>query len=190
MTLFADVFKLYEAFVQRLYHPPKRPRLTTQMEFNGSKCSVTYLQEHFLCDRKKVHPWWTTAQMGTIHYIHACQSNRYEHRINLQRTSTVQFLVSFPMIFSARHRYTPPSVRLMFKKSSLSSEITSPVLSMIHSILGAGLPVALHQSVALSPSITGVEHWCNVTFGATEKNVHISTKPSTWLKPGINGSLC
>ena len=140
------------------------------MEFNGSKCCVTYLQEkHFLCDWKEVHPWRTSAQMGTIHYIHAIQSNRYEHRINLQITSTVQFLVSFPMIFLAIHRYTPPSFRLMFQKIILSPNKTCPALSLIHSILGTGLPVALHPSVTLSPSITGVEHWCNVTFGAPEK---------------------
>ena len=91
--------------------------------------------------------------------LDVCQGNRYEHRINLHSTSTVQFLVSFPMIFVAIHRYTPLSFRLMFDKiSSLLLEITSTVLSMIHSILGTGLPVALHPSVALSPSITGVEH--------------------------------
>ena len=50
--------------------------------------------------------------------LDVCQGNRCEHRINLQRTSTVQFLVSFPMIFLAIHRYAPPSFRLMFDKIS------------------------------------------------------------------------
>ena len=59
----------------------------------------------------------------------------------------------------------------MFDKiSMLLFETTIPVLSMIHPILGTGLPVALHSSVTSSPSRTGEEHWRDVTFGATEKH--------------------
>lgn len=69
------------------------------------------------------------------------------------------------------HWYTPEAFRLMFDKiSMLLFETTIPVLSMIHPILGTGLPVALHSSVTSSPSRTGEEHWRDVTFGATEKH--------------------
>lgn len=86
------------------------------------------------------------------------------------------------------HWYTPEAFRLIFDKiSMLLIETTIPVLSMIHPILGTGLPVALHSSVTSSPSRTGEEHWRNVTFGATEKH-----KMQIWALDwnyGINSSF-
>ena len=45
---------------------------------------------------------------------------------------------------------------------------TSPAL--IHAVLGTGLPAALQYSVALLPSLTGVEHCWIVTVGGAGRD--------------------
>ena len=57
----------------------------------------------------------------------------------------------------------------MFAMTSLLVyDTTSPPL--IHTVLGTGLPVALQKSVALPPSVTGVEHCWMVTLGLSGRD--------------------
>ena len=49
-------------------------------------------------------------------------------------------------------------------------DTVSLVLALIHAMFGGGFPVALQCSVALSPSVTGLVHCCDVTLGSTERN--------------------
>ena len=48
-------------------------------------------------------------------------------------------------------------------------DTTWPVLALIQAILGKGLPVALQKSVALPPSVTGLEHRWMVTLGSSKR---------------------
>ena len=54
----------------------------------------------------------------------------------------------------------------------LSLDITSPVFSLIHAVLGEGTPEALHESVTLSPSVTGAGHRWMVTLGSSARKVN------------------
>ena len=51
-------------------------------------------------------------------------------------------------------------------------DITSPVFSLIHAVLGEGTPEALHESVTLSPSVTGAGHRWMVTLGSSTRKVN------------------
>ena len=57
---------------------------------------------------------------------------------------------------------------------------SAPVFALIHAVLGTGLPVALHSSVALSPSVTEVEHCWIVTVGASGRIVKQRYLTNTW----------
>ena len=68
--------------------------------------------------------------------------------------------VSFPRLFLATHKYSPPSSLLTFVtvKCDFSADklilellvITDP--SLVHDIFGTGFPVALQERVAFFPS--------------------------------------
>ena len=80
---------------------------------------------------------------------------------HLQRTSTLEFEVSFPTLFLATHWYSPLSVLLIFVivNRLLSSE--RPILelmfrrdpSLTQDIDGSGFPVALQNRVIFFPSM-------------------------------------
>ena len=68
--------------------------------------------------------------------------------------------VSFPRLFLATHRYSPPSALLTFItiKCLLSADKLIPELlvitdpSLVHDIVGTGFPMALQERVAFFPS--------------------------------------
>ena len=81
--------------------------------------------------------------------------------MNLHWTFSVDtFDISSPTLFVATHWYSPLSVLLTYAivNCLLSSEkLMRPLVfsrdpSLVHDILGTGLPVALQDNVAFSPS--------------------------------------
>ena len=78
-----------------------------------------------------------------------------------QRTSTLEFEVSFPTLFLATHWYSPLSVLLIFVIVNRLLSFERPILdllfmgdpSLTQDIDGSGFPVALQDRVIFSPSL-------------------------------------
>ena len=81
--------------------------------------------------------------------------------------------MSLPTLFSAKHRYSPLSVLCTFVivNCFLSSEnLILPLVftrdpSLVHDIVGTGLPVALQDKVKLPPSVVITVCGSTVIFG-------------------------
>ena len=80
---------------------------------------------------------------------------------HLQRTSTLEFEVSFPTLFLATHWYSPLSVLLIFVIVNRLLSFERLILdllfkgdpSLTQDIDGSGFPVALQDRVIFSPSM-------------------------------------
>ena len=80
---------------------------------------------------------------------------------HLQRTTTLEFEVSFPTLFLATHWYSPLSVLLIFVIVNRLLSFERPILdllfmgdpSLTQDIDGSGFPVALQDRVIFSPSM-------------------------------------
>ena len=80
---------------------------------------------------------------------------------HLQRTTTLEFEVSFPTLFLATHWYSPLSVLLIFVIVNRLLSFERPILdflfmgdpSLTQDIDGSGFPEALQDRVVFSPSM-------------------------------------
>ena len=86
-------------------------------------------------------------------------------------------MLLFPIPFQARHSYLPESLCLMCSINSTSRfESVFLVFALFHATLGNGLPVKLHKSLTLWPSVTALGHCLDVILGGTTSKIEEKSK--------------